>query len=63
MSKIEHPKVFISYAWIDDEFNKKVSEFVNRLRQDGIDTIFDQTDLKFGQSMSHLWSAQFVTMK
>ena len=53
MSKIEHPKVFISYAWIDEEFNKKVSEFVNRLRQDGIDTIFDQTDLKFGQSMPH----------
>ena len=53
MSKIEHPKVFISYAWIDEEFNKKVSEFVNRLRQDGIDTVFDQTDLKFGQSMPH----------
>ena len=53
MSKIEHPKVFISYSWIDDEFNRKVSEFVNRLRQDGIDTVFDQTDLKFGQSMTH----------
>ena len=53
MSKIEHPKVFISYAWLDDDFNRKVSEFVNRLRQDGIDTIFDQTDLKFGQSMPH----------
>lgn len=53
MSKIEHPKVFISYAWLNDDFNRKVSEFVNRLRQDGIDTIFDQTDLKFGQSMPH----------
>ena len=53
MRKIEHPKVFISYAWLNDDFNRKVSEFVNRLRQDGIDTIFDQTDLKFGQSMPH----------
>lgn len=53
MNKIEHPKVFISYAWTDDEFSSKVASFVNRLRQDGIDTVFDQTDLKFGNSMIH----------
>lgn len=51
MKKIEHPKVFISYAWTDDDFSSKVASFVNRLRQDGIDTVFDQTDLKFGNSM------------
>ena len=51
MKKIDHPKVFISYAWTDDDFSSKVASFVNRLRMDGIDTVFDQTDLKFGNSM------------
>ena len=51
MNKIDHPKVFISYAWTDDDFSSKVAGFVNRLRMDGIDTVFDQTDLKFGNSM------------
>ena len=52
-TKIEHPKVFVSYAWVDDENVNRVKDFVNRLRKDGIDTVFDQADLKPGQSMTH----------
>ena len=51
--KIEHPKAFISYAWVSDENMKKVQDFVNRLRKDGVNTVFDQSDLKPGQSMHH----------
>lgn len=51
--KIEHPKAFISYAWVSDENMKKVKDFVNRLRKDGVNTVFDQSDLKPGQSMPH----------
>lgn len=52
-AKIEHPKVFISYAWKDDESNQRVADFVNRLRKNGIDTVFDQANLSLGQSMPH----------
>ena len=45
------PKVFISYAWTSDEYTKKVYDFVKRLRNDGIETMFDQFDLKPGNSL------------
>ena len=47
------PKVFISYAWTNDEYVLKVSEFVKRLRSDGIDTLFDQFDLESGNSLNN----------
>ena len=50
MSEIK-PKVFISYAWTSDEYTRKVYDFVKRLRNDGIETLFDQFDLKPGNSL------------
>lgn len=37
----EHPKVFISYCHIDEEFEAKMFEFANKLRRDGIDANID----------------------
>lgn len=36
------PKVFISYAWEDALFSKKVLDFSNKLRKNGIDATIDQ---------------------
>ncbi len=47
------PKVFISYAWTNDEYTNRVASFVKRLRSDGIDTLFDQFDLQAGNSLNH----------
>jgi hypothetical protein len=52
MAKIEHPKIFISYAWTDEDYTKKVTEFVNRLLGDGIEVIFDKFDMKPGNEMT-----------
>lgn len=42
------PKVFISYAWSDKEYEKLVSEFVYELNSDGIDIIWDRWNLEEG---------------
>jgi hypothetical protein len=41
-------KVFISYSWDSEEHKVWVLAFANRLRDDGIDAILDQTHLHFG---------------
>jgi hypothetical protein len=41
-------KVFISYSWDSEEHKAWVLAFANRLRNDGIDTILDQTHLHLG---------------
>ena len=41
-------KVFISYSWDSGEHKAWVLALANRLRDDGIDTILDQTHLHFG---------------
>lgn len=46
--KIEKPKVFISYAWANKEYEDTVLSFAQRLMQDGIDVIFDKWDLSEG---------------
>lgn len=38
---MESPKVFISYSHVDDVFEKRMYEFANRLRTDGIDANID----------------------
>jgi hypothetical protein len=43
------PKVFISYAWSSNVHFEKIRTLVEKLRFDGVDTIWDQTDLKTGQ--------------
>ena len=41
-------KVFISYSWDSEEHKAWVLAFANRLRDDGIDTVLDQTHLNLG---------------
>ncbi len=46
--KIEHPKVFISYAWGDSDYQEKVLSFATQLMSDGIDVVLDKWDLTEG---------------
>lgn len=46
--KIEHPKVFISYAWGTDEHNENVILFATDLKRDGVEVVFDRWQLKEG---------------
>ena len=45
---IEHPKVFISYAWGTNDYQTKVRSFATDLMNDGIDVVLDQWSLKEG---------------
>lgn len=46
--KIDNPKVFISYAWADKDYQDLVLSFASQLVRDGIDVIFDKWDLSEG---------------
>lgn len=46
---IQHPKVFISYAWTNNEHKDKVFALAQRLISSGIEVIIDLADLKAGQ--------------
>ena len=46
--KIENPKVFISYAWADKDYQDLVLSFASQLVRDGIDVVFDKWDLSEG---------------
>ncbi|MCQ2211408.1 MAG: TIR domain-containing protein [Paludibacteraceae bacterium] len=46
--KIEHPKVFISYAWGTEEHKMAVTSFATQLKMDGVDVIYDRWSLKEG---------------
>ena len=46
--RIEHPKVFISYAWASDEYQDKVLALATDLIGDGVDVILDKWSLKEG---------------
>ena len=41
-STIEHPKVFISYAWGPEDYRLKVRSFATDLMENGIDVLLDQ---------------------
>ena len=43
-----HPKVFISYNWTTEEYKNRVLNLATRLRNNGVDVILDQWDLKPG---------------
>lgn len=45
-------RVFISYAWEDEETNKWVQEFADALMKEGINVYFDRKDLTYGDSIS-----------
>lgn len=46
--RIEHPKVFISYAWGTQEHNEKVIALATSLKGDGVEVVFDKWQLKEG---------------
>lgn len=48
---IEHPKVFLSYSWSDDEYQESVYELATRLTEHGIKVIFDKWQLQEGNDM------------
>lgn len=39
---IEHPKVFISYAWGTKDYQMKVLAFATSLKDDGVDVVIDK---------------------
>ena len=48
---MEHPTVFISYSWEDDEHKKWVKELADSLLSAGIDATVDQYDLSLGDRL------------
>ena len=46
--KIENPKVFVSYAWGTEQYQKKVLAFSTQLMSDGVDVVLDKWDLSEG---------------
>ena len=47
-TKIENPKVFISYAWGSDDYQNKILNFASQLVGDGVQVVFDKWDLTEG---------------
>ena len=54
------PRVFISYSWTSTEFQQRVRELAESLRQDGIDVKLDLWDLRDGQD-KYAFMEQCVT--
>ena len=46
--KIEHPKVFISYAWSGKEYEQNVLTFASMLKGDGVEVILDKWNMRPG---------------
>ena len=44
-------KVFISYAWENEEHREWVKALADRLLSDGIDAVLDQYDLELGDRL------------
>ena len=47
----EHPKIFISYSWEEDEHKEWVKKLAARLIADGIAATLDQYDLELGDRL------------
>lgn len=52
MDNLIKPKVFISYSWSNKEYEKRIMEIVDALRDAGIDTVFDKYNLKEGADLN-----------
>jgi len=46
------PRVFISYAWEDDEHRSWVKSLATKLRADGVETVLDQWELAPGDQLA-----------
>lgn len=51
--KIEHPKVFISYAWTSDVYTNRVAAFAAELQNIGIEVLFDKFETKPGNELNY----------
>ena len=51
--EIEHPIVFISYSWDDEDHKEWVLSLANRLRGNGVDVILDRYNLKPGENVTY----------
>lgn len=60
MTELKRPRVFISYSWTSPEYEEKITKFVNRLRDTGVDTVYDKYDLEVGAS-THAFMEKSVT--
>ena len=49
----EHPNVFISYSWEDDEHKEWVKGLADRLLSDGINATIDKYDLSAADRLPH----------
>ena len=49
---IEHPKVFISYAWGTKDYQMKVLAFATSLKDDGVDVVIDKWSVQGGSDMN-----------
>lgn len=49
----EHPNVFISYSWEDDEHKEWVKDLADRLLSDGINATIDKYDLSAADRLPH----------
>lgn len=56
------PRVFISYSWSSEEYKEKILHLSERLRENGVDVILDQWDLKEGQD-KYVFMEQCVSEK
>ena len=52
MANIESPKVFISYAWTDEEYAQRVVDFSKRLISDGIEVLLDKFEMTPGKELN-----------
>ena len=51
-NRIEHPKVFISYAWGTMDYQMKVLAFATALKGDGVDVVIDKWSVEAGNDMN-----------
>lgn len=47
------PKVFISYSWAGEDYEKKIYKLCTALKQNGIEVIYDKWALKPGNDINH----------
>ena len=58
---IKKPKVFISYSWAGEDYEKKVHKLCTALKQNGIEVIYDKWSLKPGNDLNHYMEKSVVS--
>lgn len=51
MDKLKGNRIFISYSWDSDEHKAKILHFVNKLRSEGLEVVFDG-DMRLGERIT-----------